>query len=287
MFCRKCGKEIPNDSTFCPKCGTAVGKEISEKVNPSENKTVSNKLEKTSLTDMPNKEPTSNAQDRVLLTKCSHCGVMYRPYPGQTTCQKCGALLEYAERNVPYIGAKESQPSVTCAANAAPNSLTQDKLVALVKSDEVKTVSDNNTNAYETITTPLNTTPSSNAFDNFVSKTAIAARVIIAASLILYIILENGVLKKLDEASGIYGWVTAAIGFLGVCFIGSCACRIVCAFVKGAREEKDLGWMIFVTVILFVIALILGLILKSFVGGMFIFALALFAYCENRLRENE
>lgn len=28
MFCRKCGKEIPDDSEFCPKCGTAVGNEI-------------------------------------------------------------------------------------------------------------------------------------------------------------------------------------------------------------------------------------------------------------------
>lgn len=32
MFCRKCGKEIPDDSEFCPKCGTVVGKEITEHV---------------------------------------------------------------------------------------------------------------------------------------------------------------------------------------------------------------------------------------------------------------
>ncbi len=36
MFCRKCGKEIPDDSEFCPKCGTAVGKEISDQVNAQE-----------------------------------------------------------------------------------------------------------------------------------------------------------------------------------------------------------------------------------------------------------
>lgn len=28
MFCRKCGNQIPDDSEFCPKCGTAVGNEI-------------------------------------------------------------------------------------------------------------------------------------------------------------------------------------------------------------------------------------------------------------------
>lgn len=27
MFCRKCGKEIPDDSSFCPKCGAAVDTE--------------------------------------------------------------------------------------------------------------------------------------------------------------------------------------------------------------------------------------------------------------------
>lgn len=33
MFCRKCGKEIPDDSEFCPKCGTAIEKNISEQMN--------------------------------------------------------------------------------------------------------------------------------------------------------------------------------------------------------------------------------------------------------------
>ncbi len=302
MFCRKCGKEIPDDSVFCPKCGTEVGKEISEKMNPSEDKTESNRLEKKSVTDMPNKEPTSNAQDRVLLTKCSRCGAMCRPYPGQTTCQKCGALLEYAKRN------------------AAANSLTQDNLATSKKGDgkkycsicgtevshsekrcpscgvsnpyynentaEVKTVADNNTNVYDTTTTPLITTPSSNAFDNFVSKTAIAARVTIIASLIMYMILANGVLKKLEETSSLYGLVEAAIGLLGVCFLGAGACRIVCAFIKGAREEKDLGWMIFVTIILLIIAIIFGLIFKGFAEGVFLFVLMLFAYCERRLYES-
>lgn len=320
MFCRKCGKEIPDDSVFCPKCGTEVGKEISEKMNPSENKTESNRLEKKSVTDMPNKEPTLNAQDIVLLTKCSRCGAMCRPYPGQTTCQKCGALLECAKPNAASIGTRESQSSTSCTANAAANSLTQDNLATSKKGDgkkycsicgtevscsekrcpscgvsnpyynentaEVKTVADNNTNAYDTTTTPLITTPSSNAFDNFVSKTAIAARVTIIASLIMYMILANGVLKKLEETSSLYGLVEAAIGLLGVCFLGAGACRIVCAFIKGAREEKDLGWMIFVTIILLIIAIIFGLIFKGFAEGVFLFVLMLFAYCERRLYES-
>ena len=27
MFCKKCGKEIPDDSAFCPKCGAQVNME--------------------------------------------------------------------------------------------------------------------------------------------------------------------------------------------------------------------------------------------------------------------
>lgn len=33
MFCRKCGKEIPNDSKFCPKCGTQNVIEVGSKVD--------------------------------------------------------------------------------------------------------------------------------------------------------------------------------------------------------------------------------------------------------------
>ncbi len=35
MFCRKCGKEIPDDSEFCPKCGTAVKENSRKNEQPS------------------------------------------------------------------------------------------------------------------------------------------------------------------------------------------------------------------------------------------------------------
>lgn len=40
MFCRKCGKEIPDDSEFCPKCGTAIGKDVIEKISLQKKETV-------------------------------------------------------------------------------------------------------------------------------------------------------------------------------------------------------------------------------------------------------
>ncbi len=33
MFCRKCGKQIPDDSDFCPKCGTQNCVEIDDKIS--------------------------------------------------------------------------------------------------------------------------------------------------------------------------------------------------------------------------------------------------------------
>ena len=31
MFCKKCGKEIADDATFCSSCGTVVNEEFAEK----------------------------------------------------------------------------------------------------------------------------------------------------------------------------------------------------------------------------------------------------------------
>lgn len=33
MFCNKCGKEVPNGSSFCPYCGNKIDESIKEKVN--------------------------------------------------------------------------------------------------------------------------------------------------------------------------------------------------------------------------------------------------------------
>ena len=35
MFCNKCGKEMPDDSKFCPACGAAVGSDADETAKPA------------------------------------------------------------------------------------------------------------------------------------------------------------------------------------------------------------------------------------------------------------
>lgn len=50
MFCRKCGKQIPDDSDFCPKCGTRNAIDIElEDVDDDNNDF-----------DVPNHQPVSN-----------------------------------------------------------------------------------------------------------------------------------------------------------------------------------------------------------------------------------
>ena len=38
MFCNKCGKEIENESTFCPNCGSAVISGQNKKLQEFSNK---------------------------------------------------------------------------------------------------------------------------------------------------------------------------------------------------------------------------------------------------------
>lgn len=38
MYCINCGKEIPNDSIFCPHCDTKQNRNIEEQINEVKNK---------------------------------------------------------------------------------------------------------------------------------------------------------------------------------------------------------------------------------------------------------
>lgn len=68
MYCRKCGAEIPDDSVFCPKCGTAIETEVS----PEE-----------VLTD------TSEQNDRTQ-DKPMRCGTCFKPLTARMEkCPNC------------------------------------------------------------------------------------------------------------------------------------------------------------------------------------------------------
>lgn len=156
MFCRKCGKEIPDDSEFCPKCGIKTkleetnndyskartcpkcGKEIhssSTKYCPYCSSALFSESQTT--TDMPNVAPISINRENVPFVKCSRCGTMCRPSPGQTTCLKCGAPLKDAKSDVSgkaasgdttvKIAAAESKPSSAISVLSAPLTSTKDK----------------------------------------------------------------------------------------------------------------------------------------------------------------
>ena len=70
MFCRKCGKEFPDDSMFCPKCGTAVFNEkepeVPETIQKAK-KTVNDNAVFHDIEDSPyNNKPKASGEDEVV-----------------------------------------------------------------------------------------------------------------------------------------------------------------------------------------------------------------------------
>lgn len=63
MFCRKCGKEIPDDSKFCPKCGTVIEKDVTEKISLQKDETVTAVQENVSANYAAIEPPKSDTAD--------------------------------------------------------------------------------------------------------------------------------------------------------------------------------------------------------------------------------
>ena len=49
MFCKKCGKEIADDATFCSSCGTVVNEEFAEKARVANEKNTNDTLSQIAL----------------------------------------------------------------------------------------------------------------------------------------------------------------------------------------------------------------------------------------------
>jgi len=76
MYCRKCGAQIPDDSLFCPKCGTP------QQSNPQSNQGAT--------------QTSNDGQDQILKDmKCPSCGAPLSPQPGEAmvVCQYCGTSI--------------------------------------------------------------------------------------------------------------------------------------------------------------------------------------------------
>lgn len=85
MFCRKCGKQIPDDSEFCYKCGAPVIR-ASERTETSRKEPVN--LEKEKL-----KPAVDNADKRV----CPNCGKEI-PSPMWRICPHCAEKLSQPDK---------------------------------------------------------------------------------------------------------------------------------------------------------------------------------------------
>ena len=116
------------------------------------------------------------------------------------------------------------------------------------------------------------------------SKTAVVTRVISIVSLILAIILGPMILGNMDSDNELYGVVNFFYYLSAIAFFVAVFIRVICAFIIGS-EKLELGTMIVVTIIILVIAIIIGAIFGQFAAGAFIFALALWVYCENKIKE--
>ncbi len=78
MFCRKCGKEIPDDSVFCPKCGAATESEASPKEELTDTPE-----QREQIQDKPMRCEVCFRQLTTKLEKCPNCDTPNPFYDGE------------------------------------------------------------------------------------------------------------------------------------------------------------------------------------------------------------
>ncbi len=85
MFCKKCGKKIDDDSSFCPFCGTEVGRKTDLNSETNENKANESPLTGSN----PEKKRKEFYEGDI--HKCPNCGEIIKSF--ETKCPTCGFEL--------------------------------------------------------------------------------------------------------------------------------------------------------------------------------------------------
>lgn len=83
MFCRKCGKQIPDNSDFCPKCGTRNAIEIEVDDDDDDDDDYS----------VPNHQTRNNPIVKQPELYCPKCG--NRIFAEWDRCANCGTINPY------------------------------------------------------------------------------------------------------------------------------------------------------------------------------------------------
>ena len=114
MFCRKCGAQIPDDSEFCPKCGTRnVIQNVIEVETSGVNLSKSSVQKNNTPAILKNPTPCPEC-GKILLTEWEYCPYCIEDNPGfdhsgaenptntGLRCPECGKSLLAEWENCPY-----------------------------------------------------------------------------------------------------------------------------------------------------------------------------------------
>lgn len=111
MFCRKCGKTVPDDSKFCPYCGETVIVEAEER--PKEHgfcKNCGNPLPDGKLFGLCDDCLNRSGIETAEFGRCENCGKPLGQDDG-ALCQECAEKMVSEHSPYPLKGSKETRKS--------------------------------------------------------------------------------------------------------------------------------------------------------------------------------